>query len=597
MIQSASNYPLSVLFDPTQNLKYSIPKYQREYVWQQKHWEALFDDVWENEKGHFLGSIICINQSRDAHQSPHLELVDGQQRITTVSLLYAAIYSVLKAQNSDDEEVAVELINVRNRLVQRPERVNPRLEPSLQGKNYADYQWILADNRILNTVFDKPSSFGKRRIGRAYHYFETRFTQKDAGGTPLFTTAELVAFLDKLNGASMVKIEVNSHADAFTLFETLNNRGEPLSALDLIKNKFLDVLEQKGVRTINQNFDTWTRLLENLTDDARIQQRYLRQYYNTFKYKPEVEVKGITKATRSNLIGIFGNLIDQDVQRIFDDLFAKSKIYGRLVKPHHETNSAALNEALLDLYRIGGVPSLGFLMYLIAEYSGIEDAELTKILKLFTRFFVRRNVTDTPPTRDLDKLFIELVDYCHQQDPTPTVISIKEFLSKPAWSISDELFETKLRGNLYTDNTDATRFILCSIEASRQTNETQTDLWKRYESGQFYWTIEHILPQGKNIPAEWVEMIAPGDAKKASELQGEYVHQLGNLTISGYNTTLGNLPFDKKRDRKDNKGNFVGYKNNLYLNRELAHRESWDVGAIEARSVRLVEECLGLFAL
>jgi len=228
---------------------------------------------------------------------------------------------------------------------------------------------------------------------------------------------------------------------------------------------------------------------------------------------------------------------------------------------------------------------------------GSKSTELTKILKLFTRFFVRRNVTDTPPTRDLDKLFIELVDYCHQQDPTPTVMSIKEFLSKPAWSISDELFETKLRGNLYTDNTDATRFILCSIEASHQTNETQTDLWKRYESGQFYWTIEHILPQGKNIPAEWVEMIAPGDAKRASELQGGYVHQLGNLTISGYNTTLGNLPFDKKRDRKDNKGNFVGYKNNLYLNRELAHTESWDVGAIEARSVRLVEECLGLFAL
>lgn len=350
MIQSASNYPLSVLFDPTQNLKYSIPKYQREYVWQQKHWEALFDDVWENEKGHFLGSIICINQSRDVHQTLHLELVDGQQRITTVSLLYAAIYSVLKAQNSKDEEVSVELINIRNRLVQKSDRANMRLEPSLQGKNHADYQWVLAHNKILNAEIDRPSSFGKRRIGRAYHYFESRFTQKDADGTPLFTAAELVAFLDKLNGASMVKIEVNSHADAFTLFETLNNRGEPLSALDLIKNRFLDVLEQKEVRTIDQNFDTWTRLLENLTDDARTQQRYLRQYYNTFKYKPEVEVRGITKATRSNLIGIFGKLIDQDVQHIFDDLYAKSKIYGRLVKPHHEANSTALTEALLDLY-------------------------------------------------------------------------------------------------------------------------------------------------------------------------------------------------------------------------------------------------------
>ena len=597
MIQSASNYPLSVLFDPAQNLKYSIPKYQREYVWQQKHWEALFDDVWENGKGHFLGSIICINQSRDAHQTLHLELVDGQQRITTISLLYASIHSILKTHKNDDEDIAVELSNIRSRLVQRTDRTSMRLEPSLQGKNYSDYQWVLAYNKILNADFDRPTSFGKRRIGRAYHYFESRLTQKDSNGIPLFGTTELLAFLDKLNGTSMVKIEVNSHADAFTLFETLNNRGEPLSALDLIKNKFLDVLEQKGVSSIDRNFDIWTRLLENLTDDVRTQQRYLRHYYNTFKYKPEIEVKGTTKATRSNLIYIFGKLIDEDAQRIFNDLYAKSKIYGRLVKPHYETNSADLTDALLDLYRIGGVPSLGFLMYLIAEYADITDTELTKIVRLFIRFFVRRNVTDMPPTRDLDKLFIELVDSCQQHERTPTVDSIKDFLSKPGWNVSNEMFASKLSGNLYIDNTDATRFILCSIEERNQTNETQTDLWKRYESGQFYWTIEHILPQGKNIPSEWVEMIAQGDTKRASELQGEYVHQLGNLTISGYNTTLGNLPFDKKRDRKDNKGNFVGYKNNLYLNRKLTNRDSWDIEAIKDRTVRLVKECSELFAL
>lgn len=598
MIQSASNYPLSVIFNPEQNLKYSIPKYQREYVWQQKHWEALFDDIWENEKGHFLGSIICINQSQDSHQTQRLELVDGQQRITTTSLLYAALYNSLKELvNDDDDDTKAELANVRNRLVQKSNKASMRLEPSLQGKNYADYQWILTYNKILNKELDRPLSFGKRRIGRAYHYFESRFRQEDVDGSPLYGVVELLAFLDKLNASSMVKIEVNSHADAFTLFETLNNRGEPLSALDLIKNKFLDVLEQKGISTIDHNFDIWTRLLENLTDDARTQQRYLRQYYNTFKYKPEVEVKGITKATRSNLISIFGKLIHEDVERIFNDLYAKSKIYGRLVKPDDEANSHAMTEALKDLYRIGGVPSLGFLMYLISEYPDIPSAELTKIIRLFARFFVRRNVTDTPPTRDLDKLFIEMTDYYQQQGINPNGDMLREFLGKPAWNVSEELFERKLRGNLYIDNTDATRFILCSIEASHQNNETQTDLWKRYDSGQFYWTIEHILPQGKNIPSEWVEMIAQGNSVKAIEMQENYVHQLGNLTISGYNTTLGNLSFDKKRDRRDNKGNFVGYKNSLYLNRELANRDSWEVEAIEERTDLLVRECLGLFTL
>ena len=597
MIQSANNYPLSVLFNPEQNLKYSIPKYQREYVWQRKQWEALFDDIWENERGHFLGSIICINQSQDAHQALRLELVDGQQRITTTSLLYAGIYETLKKFESEDDEIKVELINIRNRLVQNTDRSVMRLEPSLQGKNYEDYRWVLYHNKILNKEVARPSSFGKRRIGRAYHYFVDRLNQQDADGTRLFELEKILLFLRKLNSASMVKIEVSSHSDAFTLFETLNNRGEPLSALDLIKNRFLDVLEQKQINSIDYNFEIWTRLLENLTDDARTQQRYLRHYYNTFKYKPEIEVRRISKATRSNLIVIFGNLIDQDVQQIFADLYEKSKIYRRLVIPDDEENNDATTEALHDLYRIGGIPSLGFLMYVIAEHSSLPEEELTKIVKLLTRFFVRRNVTDTPPTRDLDKLFIELVEHCNQQENTPTIGTVREFLKKTSWNISDELFEAKLKGNLYTENTDATRFILCSIEASHQNNENQTDLWRRYGSGQFYWTIEHILPQGKNIPLGWIDSIADGDEALARQIQEEYVHRLGNLTISGYNTTLGNLSFDKKRDRKDNKGNFVGYRNNLYLNRELAQKEEWNVAAIEARTAWLVEECLELFAL
>lgn len=337
--------------------------------------------------------------------------------------------------------------------------------------------------------------------------------------------------------------------------------------------------------------------MDNLTDDPRVQQRYLRHYYNTFKYKPEIELRGITKATRSNLIDIYGKLIDKDVSRIFDDLYAKSKIYGRLVKPETDTNSSAVTEALFDLDRIGGVTSLGFLMFLLSEYPGLPEAEFTKTIKLLTRFFVRRNVTDTPPTRDLDKLFIELVDFCQSDQQTPTSDLIRTFLKQPAWNIADDLFESRLKGSLYIDNTDATRFILCSIEASHRTNETHTDLWKRYDSGQFYWTIEHILPQGKNLPPEWIEMIAQGDASQAAQVQEKYVHQLGNLTISGYNSTLGNLAFDQKRDRKDKKGSFVGYKNGLHLNSTLAEKSEWTIEDIEFRTRNLVEECMVLFAL
>ena len=92
MIQNTSNKPLSELFSADNSVTYHIPKYQREYIWSKWNWEALFDDIEESDGGHFMGSIICINIQKDSHKAAELELVDGQQRMTTISLFYLAIY-------------------------------------------------------------------------------------------------------------------------------------------------------------------------------------------------------------------------------------------------------------------------------------------------------------------------------------------------------------------------------------------------------------------------------------------------------------------------------------------------------------------------
>ncbi|WP_019989815.1 DUF262 domain-containing protein [Rudanella lutea] len=598
MIQSASNYPLSILFNPDQNNKYIIPKYQREYVWQQHNWEALFDDILENDKGHFLGSIICINHSTDALQTLRLELVDGQQRVTTTSILFAALYTWLN-QHADksDINILVELAGIQNKLIQKNSPAVTRLEPSLQGKNLPDFEYVLNQAGVLKREVDKLANVGKRRIERAYRYFLSRLNETDEDGIMRFNTASVLAFLEKLNAASMVKIEVSSHSDAFTLFETLNNRGEPLSALDLIKNKLLDVLEKQNVNTLDQNFERWTRLLDHLTDDSATQQRYLRHYYNAFKYRPEVAVKGFSKATRSNILDIYSRLIDADVRTIFDNLYDKAKLYGRLVRPDHPDNPALVTQALLDLQRIGGVTSQAFLLFLVANYPDLSPNDLAAIVRLLVTFFVRRNITDTPPTRDLDKLFIDLIDWCRQHEQTPTEAHIRSFLRQPVWYVSDELFRQKLMGNVYQDNVDAARFLLCSIERTHQTLETYTDLWRRLESGQYVWTIEHILPQGKNLPAEWVSMVGDSDATTARQIQEQHAHKLGNLTISGYNSSLGNLPFNEKRDRKDKKGHPVGYQNGLFLNETLAHKETWKAEDITERTLYLVDTCVALFSL
>ncbi len=113
----------------------------------------------------------------------------------------------------------------------------------------------------------------------------------------------------------------------------------------------------------------------------------------------------------------------------------------------------------------------------------------------------------------------------------------------------------------------------------------------------FVWTIEHIFPQGEKIPKDWVMMIAGGDKDLAAEYQAAYVHTLGNLTLSGFNSSLGNKSFEDKRDRTDRKGRYVGYKNNLNLNRELAKAKRWTVEQIQARTESLAEDTMKLFSL
>jgi Protein of unknown function (DUF1524) len=157
-------------------------------------------------------------------------------------------------------------------------------------------------------------------------------------------------------------------------------------------------------------------------------------------------------------------------------------------------------------------------------------------------------------------------------------------------------FRSKLEGSIYEENSGVTRFVPCALAEQSMTKETWADLWK-FENKQFVWTIEHIFPQGDNIPASWVTMIAAGDENKAKGYQQTHVHKLGNLTISGFNSALGNKSFEEKRDRTDQQARPVGYKNGLKLNADLATAQQWSVAQIDARTIKLVDQVVSQFAM
>lgn len=603
MIKSVNNYPVSQLFDIEAGVVYAIPRYQREYTWSKSHWEALFDDVQENDPGYFLGSIICINQTSDTLAVQRLEVVDGQQRLTTLSLLFAALYQSLRLHDQDlDDDQRVEMINLKRKLVLKKVEDQLRVIPQTQNNNLRDYLAVLSYIAVISSV-DTPAYAGNRKIFRAFRYFQARIEEIVACGNNRL--ASIMALLDKVSQACLVKIEVASHADAYTLFESLNNRGTPLTAIDLIKNKLLARLETTDSGRVDHYFDVWNKLLGDLGDDYNVQERFFRHYYNAFKdvlntpFRREDDKKKDPLgpvATRSNLIQIYEKLINQDAKKHLQDIRAAGRHYSLMLGRNRDETWTPLERPLKDLERIQGAPSYLLMLYLLVQRQvmGLNTTQLRQIVQFLVCFFVRRNLTDTPPTRDLTRLFMATIDKLVTQSGDQVFSTIRGELL--AVSASDATFRDRLEGSIYEDNAGVTRFVLCALAEQSMTKETWVDLWK-FENKQFIWTIEHIFPQGEKIPQPWVDMISAGDETRAKELQQTYGHKLGNLTISGFNSALGNKSFTEKRDRTDRQGRPVGYKNGLKLNAELALAQAWSVEQIDARTITLVDQVMRLFAM
>lgn len=605
MIQNVNKYPIDEILKKDASFYYVIPKYQREYTWSYKEWDALYDDITENLEGYFIGSIICINTGDSNY--PRLEVIDGQQRLTTLCLFLLAIYHHLnKYKEEMDEDDLFEISWIRKTLQNGKNTSNKLiLLPQIQNYNQDDFSYVMYDNGILPFA-KKVQNYGRRKIYRCFSHFLYKIEQ-DLNESDN-KVATLLEIKKKVCNAMLVKIEVSSHSDAYILFESLNNRGTPLTAIDLMKNLIMARAEKVGL-TVDDCFEQWKELLECLTDDYATQERFFRYYYNAFKNKlnepfrkedlKKKDPLGIV-ATKSNLLQIYERLINHDLQSFLDEVLIAGNIFADL--RNREDDKTPYRRALLDLTRIQGVPSYQLLLFLLRNKEDLQlsDEIIIKIVNLLTVFFVRRNVTDYPGTRDLNRIFMDAIAAIENNGiiGEDVYVAVKSVLSK--WVASDELFIKRLNGDIYKENTGAARFILCALAQKYMTKETWTDLWeyKQYERSNnnvFIWTIEHIFPEGENIPQVWVDMIADGDRELANEYLQKYVHKLGNLTITGYNSALSNYSFEQKRDRTNKDGKYIGYRNGLEINHELETKDKWTIDDIIERTERLVAEVTEMF--
>lgn len=595
MINSAQNYPLSQLFDIDGRWFYRIPKYQRQYTWGKNEWEVLYDDLLENDLGYFLGSIICINQSKDAIGNQELELVDGQQRLLTLSLLFAAICNYLsQTSHAVDEEQQLEAGNIKRKLVMKGIKDQARLIPQIQNNNHDDFMAVLSDAGVISKR--KPPQFAaNRRIFQAYRYFHNRIFETVSEESS-YNSIQLEEILNKLNSASMVKIEVSSHAHAYTLFQSLNNRGIPLNAIDLIKNKLLATFDKTNPQEVDQYYERWVGLLELIGEDYSTQERFFRHYYNAFRSDLS-EISNVQVATRSNLISIYERILDADAIAHMNRIFSAGGVYSYFLSRGPDMRFAEHGNLLKDLERVQGTPSHLLLLHLVTKQYELEVSkeQLGFIIDILVRFFVRRNLTDTPSTRDLTRMFMSIIEGFRSNDTRPVYVQILSKLSEI--SASDEIFQQNLKGPIYQENRGVTRFVLCTLAQQAMTRENEVDLWSRDKNNNFVWTIEHILPQSDPLPQVWVEMMTGGDAEEAKQIQSNHLHKLGNLTISGYNRELSNKSFEDKRNRLDDEGRPVGYNNGIILNCDLVNETRWSVEQIEERTDTLATKVMDLYSL
>lgn len=588
---------------------YDIPRYQREYTWNQRDWANLYDDITQNDAGYFLGSFIVVNGTVDSKRDTiHYEVIDGQQRLTTLSLFLAAVYArIMEHKDSIDDDMMLDDIRpLRNRLILKSDKSKTRVIPQVQNHNLEDYRWILKEHIGLDAVMQKPKFLGLRKMSKAFNYFYDRLGEDVEGRNGIECVRCLLDICRLVCSAVVVQITVDSHADAYTLFASLNNRGVPLSAVDLIKNMLLGKVAGVDDERLDYYFERWQEVLHNLGDDYKTQERFFRQNYDAFRRevnKPFIGESGSqlplgSVATRSNLLKIYEKRMESDdgALKVLDELTENSALYSKIIGLDQESPDSELSHQLLELSRAQGVASYLMLLFLFKKQDQLElkDETLALLVKLLVCFFVRRSLTDTPPTRDPERLFISICESLESEGLKG--IAAAEYIKKRLVDVSasDASFKERLEGPIYDVNPDMTRYILTVIASPSVTKEMKP-LWERYASGNYVWTIEHIFPQGKNIPDEWVKMVADGDMSKAIEVQEKQVHTLGNLTITGYNSKLSNMPFVTKRDRKDVNGANVGYRNGLNLNDELVNTDTWTSEQIQERTDKLVGLTLKAF--
>ena len=533
--------------------QFVIPVYQRNYDWSNTQCKQLLDDILEagrkkDVSAHFIGSIVFVHDDvYSASGIRELTIIDGQQRLTTITLLYLVLYRLAIHLENKSLENRINETYLINKFAESEEKL--KLRPTENNDRALKY--------LLRS--DQEEEFPDySRVIENFNYFNSRVSEENY---------EVV--LSGLNKIMFVEISLDREKDEpQRIFESLNSTGLELSQADLIRNYILMGLSRKNQNKIYENYwEQIEKLAKDYSTNTSRVSDYIRDYLTLenkkIPNKNKVYQEFKLKYPTSTLSKLEENL--SPIKQLV-------KHYNKIINPENEPDQD-IRLQIQYINRIEINVAYPFIMKIYDDYSSskISKTTLIDVLELIQSFTWRRFIVGLP-TNALNKIFMRLYE---DVDPQNYLESIQRALLRKKGSQrfprDTEVINSLREKDMYGIKPKNRVYFLERLE--NHENKEHVSIFANDKI-----TIEHIFPQ--NPDPKWKIELGEDEYNFIKE---NYLNTISNLTLSGNNGKLGNKPFLDKRDMNIN-GKEQGYSySRLWLNRYLSSIHKWDKNQIEKR--------------
>jgi alkylated DNA nucleotide flippase Atl1 len=538
--------------------QYVVPLYQRPYSWERKDLDKLWQDLLSVAEGgtstsHFLGSVVLAPSPTNTPAGVQTWLVvDGQQRLTTLSVLLCAIRDHVRAEDPRLAEKIDDLYLV-NRYASGQERYT--LLPTQADRA----SWIA----LLEQA---PEAGGEDRIGEAYRFFRKELVAADDPDDP-----HDIARIEQAVAGQLSIVEIAAHPDdnVHRIFESLNHTGQPLTQADLLRNYLFMRLPTRADHVYEHQ---WLPLQKLLTNKQLEELVWL-----------DLVLRGDDRATQDAVYQSQQQYLDQlageaEIEEWITELHRKARLFRKVLDPATESD-LVLRRALGRLKRWAAqvVHPIALRVMVAHQAEGLDATEAARALRVVESFLVRRMIVGIGTT-GTNRILMTLVK--ELGEAVPTAEEITRVLSGPRKKFPTDrhVREAVLVNNFYWTGRGPQRtFVLRCLEEDHNHGEP-------IDFANSKLTIEHVLPQSPT--QEWRDMLAEeveGD-ETPEELHSKLVHTLGNLSLTAYNAKLANDGFAAKKKILADSG--------LTMNREIAATQRWGAKEIRQRGRALAERAL-----